>query len=70
MLTREERRMVAAITVAAMAVSVASAVFIVRNLTTQREETRIYLTQTHTACYPMWRRYRQSGCGRIGCCGI
>lgn len=47
MLTREERRMVAAITVAAMAVSVASAVSIVRNLTTtQREETHIYLPQT------------------------
>lgn len=46
MLTREERRMVAAITIAAMAVSVASAVSIVRNLKTPREETHIYLPQT------------------------
>lgn len=49
MLTKEEKRMITAITVAAMMVSAASVVSIIKNLSAPKSETHVYLPQTAEA---------------------
>ena len=52
MLTKEERRMITAITAAAMMVSLSSAVSIVKNLSSPKAETHVYLPQTADTIAP------------------
>lgn len=52
MLTKEERRMITAITAAAMMVSLSSAVSIVKNLSSPKSETHVYLPQTADTVAP------------------
>lgn len=52
MLTKEERRMITAITAAAMMVSLSSAVSIVKNLSSPKAETHVYLPQTADTVAP------------------